>query len=126
MRPKLIVLVEDDVDIRQSVALILQRAGYLITTTDCVTKAIAFIQSGCYHLLITDINMPDTRKILIPEVLAMHPSLSIVILSDQSAYENKKGYRLLSAHYLHKPIASEQLLDCVGTILGKDGNSKRN
>jgi two-component system cell cycle response regulator CpdR len=126
MSPKLIMLVEDDVNLRQSVALILQRAGYLITTTDCVTKAIPIIQSGSYHLLITDINMPDTRNTLIPEVLAMHPSLSIVILSDQSASENEKEYRLLSAHYLHKPIASEQLLDCVGTILGKNGNSKHN
>ncbi len=36
MSPKLIILVEDDSNLRQSIALILQRAGYLVTTTESV------------------------------------------------------------------------------------------
>ena len=50
MNPKLIVLVEDDPNLRQSIALILQRAGYFVTATDCVYKAMDIIQSGNYQL----------------------------------------------------------------------------
>jgi DNA-binding NtrC family response regulator len=126
MSPKLIVLVEDDANLRQSIALILQRAGYCVTATDCANKALSIIQSGGYHLLITDINMPDARKTLIPKVLAMHPSLSIMVLTDQSTSEIEKEYKLLSAHYLIKPIAPERLLDYVETIMGEKGKSNHN
>jgi DNA-binding response OmpR family regulator len=119
MSPKFIILVEDDLNLRQSMALILQRAGYFVTATDCVSKALNFIQAGNYYLIIADINMPETHKLLLPRVLGLYPHLSIVILTDQSDSEIEKGDMLISAHYLIKPIAPERLLDCVVTIMGK-------
>ncbi len=123
MSPKLIALVEDDDNLRQSIALILQRAGYLVTATDCATRAFNIIQSGQYHMLITDINMPDVRNILIPKILGTHPFLAIVILTDQSLAEIDKEHKLRSAHYVIKPVAPERLLDYVETIIGKNNNS---
>lgn len=123
MSPKLICLVEDDLNLRQSIALILQRAGYLVTATDCANEAFNIIQSGHYHMLITDLNMPDARNILIPKILGTHPFLSIVILTDQSLAEIDKEHKLLSAHYVIKPVAPERLLDYVDTILSGKGKS---
>jgi DNA-binding NtrC family response regulator len=123
MSPKFIILVEDDINLRQSIALILQRAGYLVTATDCVYKAMDFIQSRKYNLLISDTNIPETRNMLLPKVLAIYPYLSIVILTDQALQEIEGDDKLLSVQYLHKPIAPERLLDCVGAILGKVINS---
>jgi two-component system response regulator HydG len=118
MSPILIALVEDDVNLRQSIALILQRAGYLVTATDCIYKAMEIIRSGNYQLVIADSNIPETNKVFLPKILGIYPYLSIVILTDQSIAETEKEGKLLSAHYLVKPIAPERLLDCVGTILG--------
>ena len=126
MSPKLIILVENDINLRQSIALILQRAGYLVTATDCVFKAMNIIQSGNFHMIIADINIPETQEVLLPKVLGMYPELSIVILTDQSSSEIEKEGKLLIAHYLSKPIAPERLLDCVGTIMGKYVNSNPN
>jgi DNA-binding response OmpR family regulator len=126
MSPKLIILVEDDLNLRQSIALILLRAGYFVTATDCVFKAMDIIQSGNYRLIIADVNIPETRDVLISKVLGIYPNLSIVILTDQSSSEIEKEGKLLSAHYLIKPIAPERLLDCVGTIIGKHINSNQN
>jgi DNA-binding NtrC family response regulator len=126
MSPKLIILVEDDLNLRQSIALILLRAGFFVTSTDCVYKALDIIQSGNFHMLIADINIPDTREVLLPKVLGLYPNLSIVILTDQSSSEIEKEGKLLSAHYLVKPIAPERLLDCVGTIMGKYANAHQN
>jgi DNA-binding NtrC family response regulator len=122
MSPKRILLIEDDINLCQSLKLILQRAGYFVTSTDCVTTAINIIQNGNYHLIIADLNIPDTRTSLLPQILGMHPQLSIVILTDQSSGEIEKENKSLIAHYLVKPIAPERLLDCVVTIMGRNGN----
>ena len=125
MSPKLIILVEDDLNLRQSIALILQRAGYFVTATDCVSKAMNIIQSGNYHLIIADINMPETRSVTPKDPryvpLSIHRDLDGPV-----NLRNGKGGKLLSAHYLVKPIAPERLLDCVGTILGEKSVSIHN
>jgi len=125
MSPKFIILVEDDMNLRHSFALILQRVGYFVTATDSVNSAMDMIQSGKYHLIIVDVNMPETRNVLIPNVLGIYPYLSIVILTDQSIYELEKEDKLLSAHYLIKPVAPERLLDSVRQILGKNSHSNQ-
>jgi DNA-binding NtrC family response regulator len=126
MSHQLVIVVEDDLNLRQSIALILKRAGYLVTATDCIYKAMDIIQSGNYNLVISDINMPETRRVFLPKVLGIYPYLSIVVLTDQSTSEIEKEEKLLSAHYLVKPIAPERLLDCVGTILAEQGNVDHN
>jgi DNA-binding response OmpR family regulator len=123
MRHKLIILVEDDQNLRQSITLILRRAGFFVTATDCVFKAVNIIQSGNFQMIIADINKPETRDVLLSKVLGMSPNLSIVILTDQSSSEIEKEGKELSAHYLIKPIAPERLLDCVGTIMTVNGNA---
>jgi two-component system, chemotaxis family, chemotaxis protein CheY len=117
MSPKLILLVEDDQNLRQSITLILQRAGYLVTETDCAYKAMDLLQSRKYHLVITDINIPDIKSIFLPRALGIFPYVAIVILTDQLMQESENEGRMLSGHYLVKPIAPERLLDCVNTIL---------
>ena len=119
MDQKLIILVEDDLNLRQSIALILQRDGYLVTATDCVYKALDIIQSGNYQLIISDFNMPETKKVLLPKILDIYPYISIVILTDQTLSEIDKEGKILKAEYLIKPLAPERLLDCVGMILNQ-------
>lgn len=124
MSPKYIVLVEDDMNLRQSIALILQRAGYFITAVDCVVKAMDMIKTNKYQLIITDNNMPDSYDELLPKILGTYPNLAVLVLTDQSTSEMEKEGRLLSVHYLVKPIAPERLVEYVGIILGEESNSK--
>lgn len=114
-----IILVEDDTNLRQSISLILQRAGYFVTPTDNVYSAIDFVGYGGYQLIIADSNMPGTQRVLLPNIHSNHPYVSVMVLTDNpaSASENKDKY--LSAHYLVKPVAPERLLDCVEMVLNK-------
>jgi len=125
MSPKLIILVENDVNLRQSIALILQRAGYLVTATECVYKALELVPSGKYNLLISDFNIPETTDVLLPKIHTEYPQLPIVILTDQSDAEAAMESRLHNAHFLVKPIAPERLLDSVGSVLGNKNNSNQ-
>jgi two-component system, chemotaxis family, chemotaxis protein CheY len=125
MTTESILLIEDDLNLRQSIALILQRAGYVISTTDRVYTALGMIQSANYHLLIADNNVPDIKTVLFPKVMDLYPSLSIIILTDQSISWMDKDGKQSSAHYLLKPVAPERLLDSVRQILGKNGDSNQ-
>ncbi len=98
-------------------ALILQRAGFFVTATDCVKKAIELTQSGIYKLIISDINVPATRTVLLPKVLDTDPHLAIVILTDQRTRETYGEDGLLDTYYLVKPVAPELLLDCLWKIM---------
>jgi len=126
MSPQLILLVEDDLNLRQSIALILERAGYIVDATDCPYKAMDLINSRKYNLLISDINIPETRKMLLQNVLGIYPYISIFVLTDQASERPNGEDRLLSAQYLVKPIAPERLLDCVGMILEQKKNINNN
>ncbi len=123
MSPKLLILIENDSNLRQSIALLLERAGYLVTATDCVYKALDLLSSNPCHLLISDFNIPETRDILLPKVPRIYPHLPIVILTDQSSVEVERQSRMTRAHFLLKPVAPEKLIDSVGTILGNSSNS---
>jgi len=117
MSSEFILLVEDDANLRHSIALILQRAGYIVTTTDSISKAMDIIQSGHYQLIVMDNNLPEMQKALLTDILVVYPNLSTVVLTDLSNTE-KEG-KLIRAHYLIKPIAPERLLDCVEKIMGE-------
>ncbi len=121
MGHKLVLLVEDDMNLRQSILLILQRAGLLITATDDVCEALEILRSGKYQLVISDLDVPGAPNVLLPKIQGNHPSLPVLILTDQSIAEIKKEGKSIHAHYLNKPVDPECILDCVDDILGKNG-----
>jgi len=117
MSPKLIILVENDANLCQSIALILQRAGYIVTATDCVYKALEIVPTANYNLLISDVNIPETTNVLLPKIHTDYPHLPVVILTDQSSAEADRESKQYGAHFLVKPVAPERLLDSVGSIM---------
>jgi DNA-binding response OmpR family regulator len=119
----MILLVEDDANLRQSIVLILQRSGFFVSATENTTTALDLLKSGGYNLVITDLNIPGINDMFLTQVLDIYPYVSIVILTDQSALEAEGDDRLLSAHYLIKPIAPELLLDQIIKIIGKPMNN---
>ncbi len=103
--------------------MVLQRAGYFVTATDCVFHAMDMLQSGRYQLVITDTNIPETQHVLLPKLQMNYPKISVVVMTDQPINVSEKESDKDTAHYLIKPIAPERLLDCVGTIIGTSQES---
>ncbi len=118
MSSKLIIVIENDNNLRQSLALVLQRAGYFVTATDCAFHAMDLLQSGRYQLVITDVNIPETQQVLLPQLMNKYPNMPVVVMTDHPIAETEKEDGQLVTHYLIKPIAPERLVDCVGTLIG--------
>ena len=118
-----IILVEDDVNLRHTIALILQRAGYLVTVTDNLSAAMDLIRPKGYKLIIADNNMPETRKILRSKTFAKYPSLSILIMCEHPHSEVNGSDQFASTHYVVKPVAPQHLLEQVALILNETTSS---
>jgi DNA-binding response OmpR family regulator len=123
MGPKRILLVEDDINLCQSLKLILQRSGYLVTAVDSISEALQKLQSDSFLLVIVDINLPDIYTNLIPQIMETYIELSIVILTDRSVMEIEHQGKLKSVLYLHKPISPERLLDFVQLAIENSSHS---
>ncbi|HSB65275.1 MAG TPA: response regulator [Anaerolineales bacterium] len=117
MRHNSIILIENDVNLRQSIVLILQRAGYSVIATDCVYTALEILKRRTCHLLVCDVSITETEKVLNPEMMEIYPHLPLIILTDESIAEVERDKLLFNAHYITKPIAPESLLDYVSAIL---------
>jgi two-component system response regulator HydG len=122
-KTRLIILVEYDPNLRQSIAMILHRAGYRVSVTDCLSKADEMLLSGTYNLIIADINIPGFRSSELQEVLGHYPSLPALILTDRSPHDIEVPKYQKSTNYLIKPIEPEILLDSIAVILKKTINT---
>ena len=116
--PKSVLVVDDDENLRRSLALILERAGYLVKTVGRACEALESLASANYDLVILDVVMIDNRMTLLPAVLRLYPHLPILVFtadwSPETASEiDKLGIR---AH-LVKPVTPNCLLENVELIL---------
>src|SRR5512141_1635916 len=87
MPSKSILIVDDDRNLRQSMALVLRRGDYHVDTAGSASEALAFLDTGQYDLTIVDMMMPDDGSIFLPRLLATYPCLPILILTPQISPE---------------------------------------
>lgn len=58
-----ILVVDDEKDARESMEILLNRAGYMVKTAATVEAALRMLESEYYHLVVTDIMMPGINGI---------------------------------------------------------------
>ena len=120
MSKESIILYKKDKNLLLSMALILERAGYCIAKTDDVYKALDLIRSQDYSLVITDLDLPATRSILLPHIQDLDVPISTVIFTDQPVSEIEQEKQAINFYYLEKPVAPERLLEFIEDVLSQD------
>jgi DNA-binding NtrC family response regulator len=79
---KSILIIDDDENIRQSLAMILRRSGYRVTQAKDATSALECIQHINFDLVFLDIQLPDMDGLdLLAQVRETHPKLCFVVVS---------------------------------------------
>src|SRR5512136_1903521 len=121
-----ILIIDDEPNLRRSLGLILQRAGYAVTTASDAAEALDVLQAGAYDLTFLDIKLPDQNGIqLLPQLRELYPEMPIVILTAHATLDTAIGaVRLGARDYLLKPIDPENILSRVDDIL-KEAKPKR-
>ncbi len=118
MLSKSILIIDVDRNLRHSIALILQRAGYRVETAGGASEAITYLKTGKYDLVIVEMLVPDDGTILLPRLLHLYPKLAFLVLTAQASPESSMETSHVGDHArLVKPVTPEVLLERVKSIL---------
>jgi two-component system NtrC family response regulator len=112
MKPKSILVVDDDDSLRRVTQLQLEEAGHLVLAASNSTDALAIIEEDPPALVITDLKMPGLSGMeLLNKIRSSHPEITVVMITAfgtvQTAVEAMKAG---AYDYITKPIDYEELV----------------
>ena len=124
--PQRIMLVDDDVEVLETLHEMLAGCGYDVASFDSAMPAVTHLESAWrVDLLITDLSMPGTDGVaLIEQAQRRWPGLPAILLTGHGrdalalAMESVTGERLV---VLQKPVRIGELLKQVGNLLTESG-----
>lgn len=108
MTPHRILYVEDDLDVRETMTMLLQHEGYAVTSVPTAEAAVEELRRGRYDVLLTDYQLPGANADWLIRTAIGQGSLGatqVIVLSGADEPEGIDGYR-----FLRKPIGQEALL----------------
>ena len=116
-----ILIVEDNSDLSQLLALYLSNAGYEISRARNLAEGISKALAERPDLIITDLYLPDMNAVDAAVLLKQDPITSgipIVVLTAMTLGEWKaKALKAGVAKYLIKPITPPELAEVVRTLI---------
>ena len=119
--PRHILVVDDQLDIRELTAEVLSTGGYAVTTAGSGVEALRVLGSERFDLVLLDINMPEMdgwqtlRMIRSDDLLG---ELPVVMFSVKGEFRDKiQGLQEGALDYITKPFVVDALLDRVRRIL---------
>ncbi len=116
-----ILVVDDEANLRRTVARVLQRAGFEVTTASSGSEGMALLAAQPFHLVYMDIRMPDMNGLeALKSIHAMYPQLPVILFTGQPDLNSAvSALRHGAMDYLQKPLKPELLIERARTVLGK-------
>jgi DNA-binding response OmpR family regulator len=113
-RPMRVLFVEDNPDVREAVAVLLQEQALDVMTCDSGESAEAAFSVGCFDLLLTDVSLPAMSGVeLARRLLRQRPGLWVVFLSGHAmeAHLEALGSQVKCLRKPFHPDALHALID---------------
>ena len=120
MATKEILVVDDEVGIRELLSEILFDEGYHVHAAENAGQARAFRNRQAPDLVLLDIWMPDTDGVSLLKEWVAHSQLTmpVVMMSGHGTIETAvEATRIGAVDFLEKPIALQKLLDAVAKAI---------
>ncbi len=117
-----ILLVEDEMELLESISEGLRTLGYYVDMASCGKEALDYIFVEEYDLYIFDLNLPDMSGFEVLKYLNKERrNAKTLILTANSNIESKvEGFELGASDYLTKPFHFEELEMRVKALLRRD------
>jgi DNA-binding response OmpR family regulator len=114
-----ILLIDDDKNIRQTLAIVLQEEGYIVDTAETGKEAVEKSYSNFYNLAIVDWRLPDIEgTVLITQLKETTPKMAKIMLTGYPSMNN--AIEAVNQHadaFLVKPVDVEELLKKIRELL---------
>ena len=122
-----ILIIDDEASLRQTMARILQRAGYEVTTAANGEEGLALVSEHLFDLVYSDIRMPDMSGLdLLKTIHAKLPDLPVVLFTAQPDLNSAvEAVRSGATDYLLKPLKPQAVIERTQSILEKSQIERR-
>lgn len=118
-----ILLIEDNIDILENTAEILELAGYEVATAENGLRGVEKAKSNDFDLIICDIMMPELDGYGVLHILSKNPQTSLIpfifLTAKSETVDFRKGMSLGADDYLTKPFEKTDLLNAIELRLEK-------
>ncbi len=106
-----ILVVDDELILRESLAGWMQRAGHLVETAQGGRQALAMLSGSEYDLVFLDIRMPDLNGLeALKTIKTAYPHILVVMITAYASVETAiEAMRSGADDFLMKPFQAEQL-----------------
>lgn len=119
---KRVLVVDDSAAVRQSVSYVLDQAGYEIVQAVDGNDALTKLDGSAFHLVITDVNMPNMDGITLTgkiRELDAYKFVPVVVLTTESQSDKMNaGKEAGATGWIVKPFNSDKLLQVVKRLAG--------
>ena len=122
-----ILIIDDEASLRQTMARILQREGYDVTTAANGEEGLALVSEHAFDLVYLDIRMPDMSGLdLLKIIHAKFPDLSVILFTAQPDLNSAvEAVRSGAVDYLLKPLKPQMVIERTNSILEKNQKERR-
>jgi two-component system alkaline phosphatase synthesis response regulator PhoP len=126
-QPGHILVIDDEAALRQTLARILQRAGYEVTTAESGELGLSMISTTSFDLIYMDLRMPGMAGLEVLKIIhASQPNLPVVLFTAQPDLNSAvSALRLGATDYLLKPLQPQVLIERTQAILSRQEMERR-
>jgi DNA-binding response OmpR family regulator len=122
-----ILIIDDETVLRQTLARILQRTGFEVTTVASGVEALAIVHQHPFDMAYLDIRMPDMNGLdVLKTIHEQLPELPIILFTAQpDLHSAVEALRRGAIDYLLKPLKPEMIIERTRSILNDQQKKKR-
>lgn len=121
---KKILLIEDNLEVRENTAEILELAGYEILTAEDGKEGVRVAKKELPDLVVCDIMMPGLDGYGVLHILSRNASTSLIpfifLTAKADKIDLRKGMNLGADDYITKPFEETELLDAIESRIKKN------
>ena len=115
---KEILIVDDDNDLSFIISEMLESYGYIVTTAESGEEAFDLLTRHSYHLILLDINLPDTTGLELCRELRKVSQVPVIFASARTSETDRiTGFDIGGDDYLPKPYSMKELLSRVNALI---------
>ncbi|MGH2521214.1 MAG: response regulator [Anaerolineales bacterium] len=122
-----VLIIDDDVHLRQTFARILKQSGCEVTTAADGPEALQRLMGAVYDLVYLDIHLPGMNGLqVLKEIHRLHSQLSVVLFTGHATLQSAlDAMRLGAIDYLIKPVDPDTLIARTQVILADQAVQRR-
>ncbi|MBI1822925.1 MAG: sigma-54-dependent Fis family transcriptional regulator [Nitrospirae bacterium] len=123
-----ILIVDDEINIRAAIARIVEKQGFQADTAENGQTALSQIENNFFHLVITDLKLPDMNGLdVLKKIKERSPETEVVVMTAYGTIETAVNAIKGGAYdYLTKPVEKERLILLIDKALERQYLSQEN